>query len=1031
MRLHHLELCAFGPFPSKERVDFDTLNEAGLFLLSGPTGAGKSTIFDAICFALYGSTTRPENTKSLYSDFAKPGTEPYVDLELTVGGHRYRIHRTPEWARPSTRAKSGWVTEHPQVALYRCLADDAAAASDTDWEVLSVRNDEAGRIVSEAFGLTREQFAQVVMLPQGQFARFLSASSDDREKLLRRLFPVDLYSDVRDLLKQRSDSAAQRFRDLSAEVRRGHEEVTALLERLSLAEESEPDQADDMVFVDMQSAVDRLERARAQAATARGHAGEQASKAGRHADAVERGIGEWREHDRLVARRTAVQDAEQRTARDRQTEERAAASIPVHEARERLRQTRQQAADKQNQLEDLLARARTLTAEPVAAVAESESEREVERAYWASPDQADSEEYDALLERRRETVGELLRRIRDAEELETTLLEPVRRKTEAETQLLRVAEQEKELGQTRERLVHERDELSEAISNLPEAAAAESEASRVLELTRRAQGTRDDLGKASQDAERAESRRKEASGHYDDLMSRRFRQAVMVLADDLQAEQPCPVCGSTEHPDPARAETSGSDHMVSEEDLERSARERDRSDALAKETFARCAELRRALEELESQGARPRLSDAEEAAREARERHRKVHDQKQRCTDIEGRLDSLWQEIRDAESRSQELRVEISGLDSTIQELKDRRANLSSALDDVPSREELGRIRARIEKLREHRSAADRLRGHVQGLRENEHAAETDLAREVAESVFDDADEAERHWLPPQELAVLRERLRASEVERARIDEAWKAAWHEAMLERIEAGESRPDPEDAERTRRAAEEARKSYEDELARETTFREGLSTVERIRSGDRDLQAQVQQASDTARMLKDLADVASGLGGENLQRMSLTTFVLAAQLEEIAEAATIRLKNMTNGRYSLRHSDASAGRNRKSGLGLEIFDSWTSETRSTSSLSGGETFMASLCLALGLADVVQARAGGIEVDTLFVDEGFGSLDEDTLEDVMDAIDGLRENGRVIGLVSHVADMKTRIPEHVRITRSPSGSSLESKST
>lgn len=185
-------------------------------------------------------------------------------------------------------------------------------------------------------------------------------------------------------------------------------------------------------------------------------------------------------------------------------------------------------------------------------------------------------------------------------------------------------------------------------------------------------------------------------------------------------------------------------------------------------------------------------------------------------------------------------------------------------------------------------------------------------------------------------------------------------------------------------------------------------------------------VQQAA----RLRDLSEVAHGNGSENTLRMSLTTYVLAAELEEVAQAASVRLGEMTGGRYSIHHTDEKASRGRKSGLGLEVFDAWTSQSRATSTLSGGESFMASLCLALGLADVVQSRAGGIDVDTLFVDEGFGSLDETTLEQVMDAVDGLRENGRVIGLVSHVADMKSRIPKHVRIRRSPTGSTVEQTS-
>lgn len=180
-----------------------------------------------------------------------------------------------------------------------------------------------------------------------------------------------------------------------------------------------------------------------------------------------------------------------------------------------------------------------------------------------------------------------------------------------------------------------------------------------------------------------------------------------------------------------------------------------------------------------------------------------------------------------------------------------------------------------------------------------------------------------------------------------------------------------------------------------------------------------------AEEAAVLRDLADTANATSSDNALRMTLNSFVLAAQLEEVAAAASVRLERMTGGRYRLGHSDAKDG-GRTSGLGLQVEDARTNARRGTESLSGGETFMASLALALGLADVVQAQAGGVEIDTLFVDEGFGSLDEETLEEVMDTIDGLRERGRVIGLVSHVHEMKTRIPHQIHVHRSPRGSTL-----
>ncbi|MCT2243951.1 SbcC/MukB-like Walker B domain-containing protein, partial [Rothia kristinae] len=307
------------------------------------------------------------------------------------------------------------------------------------------------------------------------------------------------------------------------------------------------------------------------------------------------------------------------------------------------------------------------------------------------------------------------------------------------------------------------------------------------------------------------------------------------------------------------------------------------------------------------------------------------------------------------------------------------------------------------------------------------------------EAGFADVPEALARSLDPQRRGQLRRTVAAEEQERARLEEAWQAPAHRRLLEEAQRAEAEgldaasiTDPqrrgELVEQAARREAAAQEEHERVLLTRERAQQLLADLRELAVRWEDWARRSGRRAERARRIGDLAEVAAGNGAENLQRMSLTTYVLAAQLEEIAEAASLRLQQMSSGRYTLRHSDAAAGHGRRSGLGLEVFDAWSSVARPTSSLSGGESFMASLCLALGLADVVQARAGGVQIDTLFVDEGFGSLDEDTLEDVMDAIDGLRENGRVIGLISHVADLRARIPQHLRVRRTPAGSLIES---
>lgn len=1034
MRIHRLELSAIGPFPGTERIDFERLNEAGLFLLSGPTGAGKSTIFDAICFALYGSTTRSTTgkAKGLHSDFAPPGSAPYVELEFSVGSYRYLIRRSPEWQKPSTRAKSGWTQQTAQVLLSRRPAGSPGATSEdaSEWEALSYRNDETGSLIQAIFGLTLQQFSQVVMLPQGGFARFLTASSNDREELLAKLFPVEVYASVRDVLKERAARAEEEVRGLAGEVATGHREVAELLQRLEVEIEPE-DSGQTAGVIDLARAEQVLHDATQRAESLRTDSTREVSAARRTVEAMEKSMEEWAEHDRLLERSRAVQESD-RTLKDRRAAAEAAeAAEPVAEAHERALLAGEETGRRRERLDEALDAMRDLLTLSTTLAGAEEPEQQAETDYWRDPwtPSAEADEaYGRLLDQRGEALRRVERTYAESEQLTRELADPTRQWQDADRRATASAARVDQLHRAAEAMDRESASIQEKLAALPDVADTRREAERILRLTRRAEEARRAVEGASREAEAAERRRRETAERVNVLTADRFRQAVNVLAADLEENQPCPVCGATDHPRPAIGPDSAGESAVDQRQIDQAVEERDQAEAAARTTYTRLVETRAGLKELDEQGALATVSEAEESDRRAREEHEKLEALQRRDEELRQERTVHGQELHAEEERAQSLAVEKAGLESRLNELRQRRDKVAEDLEGYPDRESIRAMSARVDRLKSLRAETAVRRGQVETAAESETEQRHTLRERLAASRFRDLDHVREARIRPAERAALAESIRRDEQEAARWDEAWKATWHQRFLERIASEDQRPDAASVAEARRAASEASARHEESVSRETLFRNGLETVRRVASRDRDLQDAVRRASEQATMLKDLSDVASGLGSENLQRMPLTTFILAAQLEEIAAAATVRLLAMTDGRYSLRHTDAAAGRGQKSGLGLEVFDAWTSEARPTGSLSGGETFMASLCLALGLADVVQARAGGIEIDTLFVDEGFGSLDEDTLDGVMDAIDGLRENGRVIGLVSHVADMKSRIPEHLKIKRAPQGSSVES---
>lgn len=1049
MRIHRLSITAFGPYPGTETIDFEPLNDAGIFLLTGPTGAGKSTVFEALLFALYGQTSLPENAKGLRSDFADPAHRPVVELEFTVGEHRYRVERSPVWNRPSRRAKSGWVRQEAQVSLSRRPAEAAPGSS---WEVLSVRNDEAGERLNALLGLTRQQFAQVVLLPQGRFAQFLAATSAERETLLKKLFPTALYEDVTEILRERAQEARSAVARTREALDREEQELEETVRTLGLA--LGPDPADESTTEDPESPASgltgRAETVRT-ALDARRQAQQKdrdrAERAREEAEAAlrdaERLAEQWRRHRELRDRRETLRagDAE-REARARALE-RAEAAEPVLRALTEAERVRTERDAARTQAEQLRARAATTLALHPWTREPAPEERRREDAWWAAEEQDEAittMAYRDLLESRaedlrraRESLEELAAARSRRAELSRGLEDLERRREEIDLRLAR-------LGQTQEETREAIGALRERAERLPELEREQERAETVLRSTELLARTMAERARQAAESAAAQQERTRAIDAYERLQAARLDHAATVLAEELYEGAPCPVCGATEHPAPASpapagfaatdpatstpseaAEVSGQALRAAREAQTRAAERAEQALRVLAATDAR-------IEHLEADGALRDRDRAGELAARARQGADAARQARDRAEEQSQALEARAEEIRREEARRHALAEERAGLAARDQDAQRIEQELAETAAGLPEAEELARRAQVLARLAEDARGLEHARAAGTTAQARLDAALQAVEGALGASPFPTGEQARQSGLDAPALTALRKAVRHDAEQVARLDEAWNDAWHREFLERHERGEAaEPQEGDLAELAQRVRDRRAEHEERLGAAERTTVALQEVARRLARIRDLESGARGELDRQRLLGDLADVAAGNGSENLLRMSLTTYVLAAQLEEIAQAASVRLREMTGGRYSLLHTDAAARHGRHSGLGLEVHDAWSSVTRSTSTLSGGESFMASLCLALGLADVVQARAGGITIDTLFVDEGFGTLDEATLEDVMDAIDGLRENGRVIGLISHVADMRARIPAQIRVARTPAGSRIQ----
>ncbi|TFV76090.1 SMC family ATPase [Blastococcus sp. CT_GayMR19] len=984
MRVHSLALTAFGPFADTVEVDLDEVGRDGLFLLWGPTGAGKTTLLDGVVYALYGTVpgARGEERR-LRSDHTGDAVRTEVTCEVTLAGERIRVIRRPEQQRPKKRG-SGSTTEQAKLTVQRWAG--------STWEPVSTRIDEGSEYLRTRLGLSAEQFCQVVLLPQGDFARFLRAEPEDRGRLLRTLFDVDRFARAEEWLATERAAARAALETVRASM-------STLLARVAQIADAEVPEGlapelvgaapgahvDPWVSAVRSTARDRL----AAATTAADEAAEDAARVDAELTAA-RAVA-----DRHTRRDRARRDLDRLTAQEVELS-------PLRAERD--------AGRRAEPLRDVLEAAgrSALTAEQSAAALESA------RTAWSA------------VAGDRDATSSLSRSLRDEAAEVRALLPEVDRGTTLQRSLAR-------LDGVVQRLTGCCEEGATAAASWPERLAeqerrvevAQQAAARLPGLRAAAEATGAALtaGRAAQDvgttltgsraaALGAREAWVAAREHWVTLRAARLEGMAAELAAQLADGADCPVCGAVEHPRPAthdgpavtaadeqaaraavdRAETASTAALAVVEGQERElaalrARAGERAVAELAETLAaQVAEV----------GAAAELADDLEPARRARaalvaEREAAA-----------ARLAADREELQARTAEQTAVRVALAELTERLTAVRGEDRNLPARvrrLTDEAERCEAV-LTAETDELRT-RAAAD--------------TARTTAGQRAVEAGFADVLAAAAALPAGGRLAALDRR----------IDE------HDRMLSVLRATLAEPEladlgprPDLDALGERCAEVTRRR-EDAVAALDRARRCSASLEAIAGEITATQVELQERRGWADRVAELADLANGRGANTL-RMRLQSFVLAARLEQVAEVASRRLQEMSGGRYTFLHSDAQGRNGTRGGLGLDVLDEYTGVRRPTKTLSGGESFMASLALALGLADVVSAESGGVEIDTLFVDEGFGTLDAESLDAVMGVLDELRRGGRTVGVISHVEELRTRIPTRLEVLAGRNGSRL-----
>lgn len=1080
MILHNLEFEAFMAYPKRQEINFDTLNNAGVFLLNGPTGAGKTTILDAICYALYGETSSDRESAKLHSTYAAhSGTKPRVLLDVTLHGKRLRIDRTPAYNKPITRgARKGQMREESAKATLAELAPGADPADEKAWTPISSSVAEVNRTIAERTHLTKEQFLKVVLLPQGQFAQFLKSKPKERKELLKKMFPVKHYEQLFAALTEEAKTAQQEVAQ-DENTQRGYLE-RARVEMLALqalldavdpdAEEpaeagnetSEQLTAESVTAETLDAWVaGGVERARETSAREKQEQQRLTDEADRNTRLLaERAQlqADWREYEQLCERRTRLTERadEHKAQREELAQARAAAPLhaqyaQVHAESQALAARQQEQAACASALEEngnaLLAALRDENISPEVTFPE-----ETTFAALASLEPADQEnQLEALLD----TLRALQKKDAQLTEEEAAAAALLKQAHSLEQDKSRAEKMLSDLTAQAEQLAEELAGYSTADEERTLAAHLVTEAQQKHDAAQQMQQKLDAASAAVAAAEKkskrtatAEQKAQEkwqasaqqalaATEEFKNLQVLRLAQASSLLARELKDGEPCAVCGSVEHPAPAQI--AEGEQLVERADLD-AAKEREdkahqqaRTHELAKDRATKAhqeasealAAARTQYETLVAQGE----CDVEQTAAQLQQAQTRLAQAQSRVAARDGVLVKV-ERVRGQQQKAQEALRTIEGAAVEAQTRhRDAAARCAAAAAELaPARAAVG-FAQRVEAVEGYRAAHQRLARAVLLLgqaRERHALAAAQAERLLAESSFESAELVQAAVRTPERVDALEQAVAAYELEHARLLEGFGREAIVAVAARAAAGEQAPD--DLQGVREQVEQLRAA-----AHRLTLREGeresmLRSLHVLRGEYAAFRAQTAQRYDRAQMLANLAAAARGdtLGGYEHQ-VDLVSYVLGAEFERILRSASLHLDRMSEGRYGMVFSDHRAKGSRSGGgLNLEITDTWTGEPREASSLSGGESFLASLSLALGLAEVVQANNGGIELDTLFIDEGFGTLDAETLDMVMGTIESLRDSGRTIGLISHVEEMKNRIPAQIVVEKGQNGSSV-----
>lgn len=869
MRPKHLTISGWGPYKEVNSIDFTRLDGHGIFLITGPTGAGKTTIFDAICFALYGVMSGEIREKnSVRSDFCDADTKTYVELVMEHAGKEYRIYRNPEYARQKKRkgGKQDFTIERENGILY--LQGGSVIEG----------SQEVTRRIQEILVLDYKQFKQISMLAQGEFAKLLTASGKEKMTIFREIFGTGILDKFSSLLNAKS----KKLYGQVMEIRHKLEENIRLIQTQDekLQEEIADKNPNYERIIKELEALEKEEK-------------ERLASVNEQQDKLEKELQE------LFSMRALKLEENQQLER-------------LLYEKEKLVEIEAQGQKYQQLESELIPAKKALALEPL--------QKELS---YASQTLKKCQEEEQLLQE------ELLEWKKEWEQKK-----PVYEKKES---ILEFLEKKEQLQKTLEEL----ESLKKSINGIEEE----------MELLQK-------------DYLKLEQLRDESRKLYEDEDRKYKRAAVGIAARMVKEGEPCPVCGSLEHP------------LV----------------AVSQDTIP---------DEKELEGLQKKYKKREEE-----------------LVQLFGKITGLQGQMENEKKNLDNLEEKRNGILQTL-ENKRGEAELFSFVQSEAAKKRLEEITTRcvwlLAMIPEREQQLEKNRGEMKKLLEEENKSRKKFSNAILEQGFESMEQYQNSMLSVAKIEEMEKKLREYQDKLLAVGE---------LISHLEKNKKIEKPHDM---TEVEEQLLKKQDEKAAGQKLIREmqvNLLEWKKYRKAIQEKIKKLDKLEEEYGVIKDLAQTSLGV---NPKRVMFEQYVLASYFEEILEAANLRFSKMTGGRFEMSRVEEVSDKRTKDSLEIQVLDFYTGKYRSVKTLSGGETFKCSLALALGMSDVIQGFHGGIRVDTLFIDEGFGALDEESLDQACDALISMAGKDRLIGIISHVAELKEKINSQIEIEKTNSGSKMK----